>query len=164
MYQTISVWAHGENDKINVRLDSAGDYHERFFQKGDANTQMEFVKRKWRVFMFVFAAAALCVMAQIGMAPSSSFEPETISHVFCKADNKTQLECLVNVTYHNPSKADAENNFCNFSSSEWEFCGAPLLCAHYPVKRNIIRRHLPLLLLLYSLRRLVADVSGKRRP
>ena len=125
---------------MNVRADIAGDYNERFFQRGDASTQIDFAQRKWRGFLFVFAAAALCVMAQICVTSSPSFEPETISHVFCKADNKNQLECVVNVTYHNLYKANIANNFCNFSSTEWEFCGASLLFALYV----LIRSHLPL--------------------
>ena len=146
-----------------MRVDSAGGYNERFFQRGDANTQMEFVQRKWRGFMFVFAAAALCVMAQIGMTSPSSIEPETVSHVFCKADNKTQLECLVNVIYHNPFESEPESSFCNFPSTEWDFCGALPLFVHYLPKPNIIRRQF-LILLVHSHRRFVADLSGTRRP
>ena len=99
-----------------------------YFQGGGANVQLEFVQRKWRVFLFVFTAAALCTMGQIHAASSispSSFEPETISNVFCKADNKRQLECRVNVAYHNPvSESKVENCFCNLADNEWDFCGA----------------------------------------
>ena len=124
---------------------------------------MKFVQRKWREFMFVFAAAALCVMAQIGMTSPSSIEPETVSHVFCKADNKTQLECLVNVAYHNPFEPESANSFCNLPSTEWDFCGALLLFAHYLPKTNTIRRQF-LTLLVQPHCRLVADLSGTRRP
>ena len=114
LYKTISIWAHGEDHKDD------GNYR---FERGDANTQLESVRHKWRVFSLIFSAAALCTMGQLHTTPPSTVVPETISHVFCKMNNKTQLECVVNSTYYNPSEPKTHTCFCNSTAPEWDFCG-----------------------------------------
>ena len=122
MYKTASIWAHGKDYKDGVACR---------FERGDANTQLEFVGRKWRVFSIIFAAAALCTMGQICTTRPSTVQPETISHVFCKTYNETKLECLVNATYYNPSEPETEKCFCDTTSTEWDFCGALLLFTYH---------------------------------
>ena len=114
IYKFASIWAHGENH-------NEGDTYR--FERGDANTQFVFVARNWRVFSVVFAAAALCTMGQMHTTPRYSIQPETISHLFCKTNNETQLECLVNAAYFNPSDSDSEKCFCDSNATEWDFCG-----------------------------------------
>jgi len=113
-YGAASMWAHGEdhNDDGNYR-----------FERGDANTQLQFVRHKWRVFLVMFVSAALCTMGQIHTSSPSTVQPETISHVFCKTNKETQLECLVNSTYFNPVEPEVKKCFCDSNSSEWDFCG-----------------------------------------
>ena len=112
--QAASAWAHGEHHKVNQTYR---------FERGDANTQLEFVKHKWRVFMLMFVSAAFCSMGQIHTASPSTTVPESISYIFCKMDRDTQLECVVNTTYFNPSASEAQKCFCDSTSSEWAFCG-----------------------------------------
>ena len=114
LYDAASMWAHGEDYKDD------GDYR---FERGDANTQLEFVRHKWRVFSVMFAAAALCAMGQMHTSSPSTVQPETISHVFCKTDSETQLECLVNTTYFNPFVSESQHCFCEYNSTGWDFCG-----------------------------------------
>merc|ERR1712032_684081 len=45
---------------------------------------------------------------QLHASTDSFSQPETISNVFCKTDNQSQLECLVNVTYYDPSEPETQ--------------------------------------------------------
>ena len=84
IYATISTWAHGDKSKANVRVDGSGDYNERFFKRGDASTQMEFVKRQWRAFVFVFAdevfeIVELAIAASVTAASGSTSSAAGVS-------------------------------------------------------------------------------------
>ena len=92
-------------------------------------TGYEFVKKKSNFFICLFALTGLLTYAgQLRASTSSIAAPETISNVFCKNDNHSQIECLVNVTYYDPAASDTEKCFCDFHSHRWDFCGSFTLC------------------------------------
>lgn len=120
LHAVISAWVLDGRDK-SLLVD--GDYNERFFQRGDAKTQLDFVARKLKIFAFIFTVSALCTLGQLRTSSSVAFDPETISNVFCKIDSKNQLECVVDVTYYDPAAPDADTCHCDLDSQEWDFCG-----------------------------------------
>ena len=108
--------------KTKQTLFEGEDYHERFFQRGNAQVQIEYIKQRWHIFSFVIAVATICSYGQFG--PSLTYDAsDTAGNIFCKVDGTNQLECMVNVTYHNPCKSESEEHWIN-NSTEWDFCGA----------------------------------------
>ena len=88
-------------------------------------TGQKFVKQRSTFFLWLFALTGLItIVGQLHVSTSSIAAPETISNVFCKTDNQSQLECLVNVTYYNPAEPDTKKCFCETRSPGWDFCGS----------------------------------------
>ena len=127
MHVVATRWVHGFND-FAVLVEH--DYRERFFRRGNAKTQIDFVTRHLRVFLFIIFVSALCTMDLLRCSDFTP-EPETVSNVFCKIDNERQLECLVQVSYADPYAYEPEKCQCsNISSAEWDFCGVFALHLH----------------------------------
>ena len=122
-YAVATRWVHGNND-VAVLVEHG--YRERFFQRGNAKVQFDFVTRNLRVFSFIIFVSAL-VTVDLLRCSDSTLAPETISNVFCKIDNERQLECVVQVSYADPY--EPEKCQCNISSAEWDFCG--VFCAAF---------------------------------
>ena len=101
---------------------SNGDYRERFFQRGTAQVQLQYIKQQWRIFLLVMPLAAICTIGQF-YHPSVTHETsDTMGHIFCKVDSVNKPECLVNVTYDAPIHSNAEKNYTD-DDSEWDYCG-----------------------------------------
>lgn len=118
LYVKGTDWVHEETGNgPNVHDGS----QERYFQRGSAQAQMQFIKQRLKVFLFIIAIAVLSTFGQVRTWSALDFETDTSSNVFCKAENRTQLECLVNVSYYNPFAPDADN--CSSVGHQWDFCG-----------------------------------------
>ena len=125
-------------------------YHERFFQRGNEQAQMQYIKQQGLMFMFVTATAAICTFGQFG--PASTYAPETMANVYCKGLPANEIQCLVNVTYYDPTKSETEELGIE-DSSDWDFCGSLLYsldklprgsgrqkCPYHTLGRDMARR------------------------
>ena len=124
LYSRASTWIHRKTDRA---LFERRNFHQRYFQRGDATAQLQFVQRRRDVFFFIFIVAALSTMGLLCTDPFD-FGPETISNVFCKTDNERQLDCRVMVKYYDPAESAAEEPLCHCATDDWEFCGKFFLC------------------------------------
>ena len=68
------------------------------------------------------------VVVFMGVSIRMCMQPETISNVFCKIDDKNQLECVVDVTYYHLGfelGPESENRCQTVSRDDYgDFCGA----------------------------------------
>ena len=93
----------------------------RYFQRGVEKVQMNFVKQRLKVFLFIVGVTTLCTLGHVYPWPTFEYGSETTANVFCKIDTTKQLECLVNTTYNDPY---SETEGCKSDSQEWDYCGA----------------------------------------
>ena len=85
-----------------------------------------FVRRKSLSFFCLFAVTGLLTMeGKFCRSASSNIQSKAISNVYCKIDNVTELSCLVDVQYSDPSDslAASDQRCKDAENSQWEFCG-----------------------------------------
>ena len=118
VYLLAAAYIYGKSEQT-VRVGE--DFHERFFQRGNVQAQIKYIKQQWHLFSFIVATATICSFGQFG--PSFTHDAsDTMGHAFCKVDRTKQLECRVNVTYFNPREFESEEDWTS-NSTEWDFCG-----------------------------------------
>ena len=118
LYTTIDERMHKQKkNAVFVR----GQFQTRYFPRGVAQTQMQFVKERLNVFVFIFVVSTLCTSGQLHPWPTFDFGPESISTLFCKVDNTTQLECRVKTSFNDPYTS--EPGHCDSCSTAWTNCG-----------------------------------------
>ena len=118
-----------------------GQFQTRYFPRGVAQTQMQFVKERLNVFVFIFVVSTLCTSGQLHPWPTFDFGPDTISTLFCKVDNTTQLECHVKTSFNDPYTS--EPGHCDNTSKEWTYCGTLVDTVRWaPAKRHLWHRHM----------------------
>ena len=119
LYTVANGWIHHEANNAMIIRD---EFQVRYFQRGVAQVQMKFVQQRLKVFLFIVGVTTFCAFGHVHPWPTRlEATAETTSTVFCKIDNTSQLECLVNTTYNNPFTSEPED--CENDSQEWDYCG-----------------------------------------
>ena len=108
---------HSTNNAVMIR----DEFQQRYFQRGIAKTQMNFVKQRLKVFLFIVVVTILSTLGHVYPWPTFDYGSETTANVFCKIDHTTQLECHVKTAYNEPY---FESQDCKSGSQEWDYCGA----------------------------------------